>query len=616
MDKNALKHYEKGQRLAKKGKFTAAITEYRNCIKIAPEFFEALNNLGNLLLKVNLNSESIRYLTQALELEPKHPLLLNNLANAYIVDEQPERAFDLLITAQKIDPHSLNIYLNLILVCYLLNDNERLENLIKNATGSTFDPFIIFLFYLDISSNGHNLIGQKHIDSFLIHKIQLIKKMGISAEEVVNSLQEKLPDKCLASNFALFALHKGYDNFSRRIVDKLENALCHKNILKYEAMYALKVLGDLSLSKSFYLKLIKIDADNFDALIGLYDIAYWEGNKTDSERIHEQLKALKISVKNLVTATYHLHQHNFKDGWLEYAKLPKLDIPQGYLDLNVFPIMGKKINLILDQGIGDQVMFSHNIEKLLNDSPKGLAVYLDKRLIDTYKRSFPDMVTFHPRDEKLEGTLNFKLYGSQLPSEYNTSLQSFDGSPYLVTDTQLTEFWKIKLQSLPGKLSVGFAWKGGSALYAHNAKNKSCSLNDFSSLFEMFRGINWITLQHGDVTDEIRELQNSFDNVFSFVEADPIKQLDDHLALINSLDLIVQISNASIHFAGAIGTKALCLLNSPNDFRWFDGKTKHSTPWYNSVELWKKETQTSWESFISSSISNRLQELLPNLYNS
>ena len=78
----------------------------------------------------------------------------------------------------------------------------------------------------------------------------------------------------------------------------------------------------------------------------------------------------------------------------------------------------------------------------------------------------------------------------------------------------------------------------------------------------------------------------------------PNNDLEDQLALINNLDLVIQTSNTSAHLAGSIGTPTWLLLNEIVDFRWFSNGINDQSAWYPSVRMIKKGQKQSWEELV------------------
>ena len=91
-------------------------------------------------------------------------------------------------------------------------------------------------------------------------------------------------------------------------------------------------------------------------------------------------------------------------------------------------------------------------------------------------------------------------------------------------------------------------------------KKKSTSLVDWIPIFTV-PNCFFITLQHGDIEDEIRDFERDHNfSIHQDKEVDPMSEFDDFAAQIASLNLVISISNATTHLAGALGVNTLTLL--------------------------------------------------------
>ena len=58
------------------------------------------------------------------------------------------------------------------------------------------------------------------------------------------------------------------------------------------------------------------------------------------------------------------------------------------------------------------------------------------------------------------------------------------------------------------------------------------------------------------------------------------------------MDIVISADSAVAHLAGALGKKTYLMLPYSADWRWFnDTKT---TPWYDSVEIFKQQKEGDW----------------------
>lgn len=110
--KKAIKYYEKGRTLQQQQNFYGAERAYRKAIKLNPDFAEAHNNLGNVLLDSGKFKEAeIAYKTTS-RLLPNHPMVLSNTGNALQRQEKNDEAIIWLNRAIAVDPSYADSYYN------------------------------------------------------------------------------------------------------------------------------------------------------------------------------------------------------------------------------------------------------------------------------------------------------------------------------------------------------------------------------------------------------------------------------------------------------------------------------------------------------------------------
>ena len=90
--KKALQEYQKGLDENKKGANQKAIPHFEQATKIAPDFFNAWNNLGTAYVKEQRFADGEAALKKARELNPKSHQPLLNLAIAYISESDQHRS--------------------------------------------------------------------------------------------------------------------------------------------------------------------------------------------------------------------------------------------------------------------------------------------------------------------------------------------------------------------------------------------------------------------------------------------------------------------------------------------------------------------------------------------
>ncbi|MCM8594776.1 MAG: sulfotransferase [Candidatus Accumulibacter sp.] len=120
------------------GQLHAAEASLRQALRLRPGFFEALSDLGAVLLMMGRVSEAPAVLQQALGLRPDSPEVLANLANLLELDEQVEQALQLYQRALTARPDSPDV---LAKQAELLEKAGRLDEARDSlARGLALDP--------------------------------------------------------------------------------------------------------------------------------------------------------------------------------------------------------------------------------------------------------------------------------------------------------------------------------------------------------------------------------------------------------------------------------------------------------------------------------------------
>ena len=81
-EKNYIAHVSLGIELVRKGRIEEAISQYREVIRLKPDYALAHNNLGYALLRTGQLDEAISQYQEAIRLKPDYALAHNNLGNA------------------------------------------------------------------------------------------------------------------------------------------------------------------------------------------------------------------------------------------------------------------------------------------------------------------------------------------------------------------------------------------------------------------------------------------------------------------------------------------------------------------------------------------------------
>ncbi|KEF41195.1 MAG: hypothetical protein ER33_12580 [Cyanobium sp. CACIAM 14] len=73
---------------------------------------------------------------------------------------------------------------------------------------------------------------------------------------------------------------------------------------------------------------------------------------------------------------------------------------------------------------------------------------------------------------------------------------------------------------------------------------------------------------------------------------DNFDDIDGLSSLIDACDLVISISNTTVHLAGGLGKPTWVLLHDVPDWRW--GLKENRCLWYSSLRLFRQQQRSDW----------------------
>jgi tetratricopeptide (TPR) repeat protein len=232
-------------------------------------------------------------------------------------------------------------------------------------------------------------------------------------------------------------------------------------------------------------------------------------------------------------------------------------------------IRGKKLLLVGEQGLGDEIMFSNilpDAQTAVGDEGK-LQICVDPRMIPLYQRSFPRaevgtyddrtlidkdgnkalrLIPFASKDNKPD---YWAPMGSAL-QYYRKSLAAFPRKPFLVPDPVRVAEFEEKLAAIPGK-KVGICWR--SMLMTGKRAKYFSPIDAWGGLLQT-EGVTFVSLQYGDSAPDIARAKEKFGITIHQLEGLDLKDdIDGTAALCLALDLVVSAPTAAAHTAASVG---------------------------------------------------------------
>ena len=232
-----------------------------------------------------------------------------------------------------------------------------------------------------------------------------------------------------------------------------------------------------------------------------------------------------------------------------------------------------EIVVLCDQGFGDHIQFIRYIP-FLKEKVKNIFVATHKSLKPLFEKNYPE-VRFITYEEINPNMQSIKI--TDLAYALNIDFENIPfSSGYLTSETKEIESKKLK---------VGICWEAGSA-GIRTMINRTINVKLFEPFFDL-KNVQFYSFQ---VTDTFKG-NEKYPQMINL--AKDFKNFEDTAKAMKSMDLIISVDTAVAHLAGALGIKTFLMLPYVSDWRWF-GDTK-TTPWYNSIEIFKQTDPISWE---------------------
>jgi len=534
--------------LENNGNPDAAIDSYKRVLKIIPNYAGAYNNIGNIQKGMGDFEAAINSYSWAVSIKPDYAEAYYNLGLAQHDKGDLKAAIDSYNHALKIKPEYAEAYNH---IGNALKDKGELEA----ATGYYKQALKIKPDY----ANAHYNMGNA------------LKDKG-ELEAAIDSYKQAL--KILPNYF------EAYSNMGVVLKDSglLEAAIdCYQRVLKIRPNYAeayhnmgiaLTEKGDLETAMESYKRAINIEPKHADAHI----------NK----------------------AFLHLRLLDFEAGWLSYEwrwKVSK-DRPQFLKTSKPLwkPLMKQRVLLWGEQGLGDEIMFASLILDMHSLSSK-LIVQTDQRLVNLFKRSFPNNIDFRPRDEiVLETEYDAHIPIGSTPLHFRQTIESFKGRSegWLSACSTRAKTLRSELLSDDSEVLIGISWN--TTAHRNGAQNRLITLNQIAQMLQAPK-VRLVSLQYGDFVNEIKKLLTDYGiKVAQVTEIDNMNDIDGLAALISACDRIVSIDNTTVHLAGALGKETNVLLPFACEWRW--GQGSQDSYWYDSMQLHRQVEIGDWEHVI------------------
>lgn len=263
------------------------------------------------------------------------------------------------------------------------------------------------------------------------------------------------------------------------------------------------------------------------------------------------------------------------------------------------PLEGKRILLMAEQGLGDEIMYGNAIPDVVSEvGPEGkVCIACDQRLVTIFARSFPSAIVGPHSGMRHNGRMVrtaawlSKVGDMDYWAPFGTLLQyrrkrieDFEGKgPLLKADPERVKFWRERLAALGPGPYVGISWK--SLIMSGRRAKLYTPIKQWAPVLTV-PGVKFVNLQYGECAADLAEAEQRFGvEIHNFEDLDIKNDLDDNAALCTALDLAITAPNAAAQIAGGVGTESWYI--SINSI-WPQLGTDH-VPWHPKTRVFVPE---------------------------
>lgn len=262
------------------------------------------------------------------------------------------------------------------------------------------------------------------------------------------------------------------------------------------------------------------------------------------------------------------------------------------------PLQGKRLIVLAEQGLGDQVMFASCLADLLALQPAEVFVEVKDRIAPTIARSFPACRVIPTRqNQNLDwvkdcGKVDYFVPLADLPWHFRRRLSAFPAHHgYLQAAPERIAYWDEQLPTRrDGRLRIGLSWRGGTE--GTRTFIRSIPPAQMAAHLAVSLDADWVCLQYGRAADEVEQARKAGLTSLLY-RPESIADLDEFAALIGTLDLVITVCNTTVHYAGALGVPVWVL--APCVPEWRYGRHIEVLPWYPSSRMFRQSQSNEWD---------------------
>lgn len=534
------------------GELEDASVALRNAMRLDPNMQQTYLNFANLEVKRENYEKAKYYFEECLSRTPEYAEAHNNLGLLYSTTKEFDLAIAALTNAIKLKPNYYEAINNRGLV---YKSKENYEAALEDFSKA----ILLKPDFVEALNNRGNLYKD-------------LEKFELALEDF---------NKALKSNPTFFEAYnnRGVVYLRSRRMEKAADDFNKTLAFRPQFLPALLNLG------TYYL-----DTGAMDEAISQFDRALAVQPCSADGKFNKSLALLtKGDLKNGLPL--------FEYRWSRSSRQEELRV---YDKPSLQPGIQGEISVLIycEQGLGDVIQFSRYVRQLslrvcrvIFEVPRQLLA-----LLQPLKRN---VVLIGKGDDLPE--FDYHLPLMSLPFYFLEETDCPLPVDSLILECDQARVKRFRDEVSMSKLKVGLAWQGSKGSMIDIGR--SMPLTTLSPLFGV-KGTEFYALQKGYGEEQALDFKESIIR-FDGLDKDSGAFVDT-VGLMKALDLVITTDTSIAHIAGTLGVRTWILLKKSPDWRW--GLSGTSTPWYESVTLYRQTEFDNWTELVKR-VRRDLEEL-------
>ena len=559
--------YQTGCALQAKGQHQEAAQSFAAAVDAAPDFADALQNLGFSLFALGQFEDAAKAGTKLVHLRPTDAGAQFNLGMALLSGATPADAVDALTQATRLDGSQAKHHhaLGRALVAADRKQDAvaalmRASDLSPSDTALlvTIASLLIDLGQLNAAAGAAALAvrqqpGNAHAHGNLARALQGMgdSQAALAPARAATRLLPLNGGAAATLGAVLYTLGHHAEALERcQHASMLAPTLYQA---KMNEALALEALGRLAEAETAARAALRLAPDAAD--------------------MRHNLAAMLLASGRMTAETWELYDSRLR---LHAASRPLAARPRWQGE----DIAGKTVLLHSEQGFGDTIQFLRYAPMVAARGARVIVVVQPElfRLL----RGFPGVDAVLPANGPLPDHDVFCPLLS-LPRAFGTTLETIPcGGPYITADPDLVRQWEPP--AAPGQ-KIGIVWTG-SAVFVHNAA-RSIPTDALAPLADL-PGVTFHSLQKPSQPAGALPVMDRMADASDFA---------DTAAIIAGLDLVISVDSAVAHLAAAMGKEVWLLSRFVGCWRWL--RNREDSPWYPTMRIFGQSAPGDWAGVIA-----------------